>query len=334
MNDKELQQKFINFLQEKSGAKTQKDLEKYIQNLGEDGLKKAYQEFTDKMTQEQNKKTKKALHGAKLQYIKNLKHICNEDEELVYFKKGGSLDCGCVKKQQKGGETPTKNQPSWKQKFYDSKTKQFREPTKEEQEKQAENRKQASQGKGEGSYVQPKASESPKTIKKNPKIKVSACGSKMKKVSKKQTGGSLNGTTKSNRFYTTQTLPEVVVKGNKPYRFDRRVSNIGPGYNVISDVLYNEYDSDGTYLGDLSPIMGGRTIFQTPTGNDTIYGGVEHPYYTRQKYTYKVGSQAIPINRNNQIKNKNNFYKNIKKSHVEGKNPEEKAAFYRAKKYD
>ena len=63
----------------------------------------------------------------------------------------------------------------------------------EELKKQAENRKQASQGKGEGSYIQPKASESPRTIKKNPKIKVSACGSKMKKVSKKQTGGSLNG---------------------------------------------------------------------------------------------------------------------------------------------
>ena len=73
---------------------------------------------------EGNKKTKKALHGAKLQYVKNLKHICNEDEELVYFKKGGKVGCGCAKKAD-GGKAPsdsTKNQPSWKQKFYDSKT--------------------------------------------------------------------------------------------------------------------------------------------------------------------------------------------------------------------
>lgn len=334
MNDKELQQKFINFLQEKSGAKTQKDLEKYIQNLGEDGLKKAYQEFTDKMTQEQNKKTKKALHGAKLQYVKNLKHICNEDEELVYFKKGGKVGCGCVKKAD-GGKTPsdsTKNNPSWKQKFYDSKTKQFREPTKEEQKKQAENRKQASQGKGEG--TPPNIN---KGIKKNcngAKVKAGGNGCVAKFKKRFQYGGSLNGTTKSNRFYTTQTLPEVVVKGNKPYRFDRRVSNIGAGYNVISDMLYNEYDSNGNFLGDGSTIMGGRTIFQTPAGNDTIYGGVEDPFYTKQQYKYSVGSQAIPINRNNQIKNRNNFYKNIKKSHIEGKNPEEKAAFYRAKKYN
>lgn len=133
--------------------------------------------------------TRKALHGAKLNYIKGLKHICNDDEELVYYKKGGSIDCGCVKKKQKGGEVKNDSTKNWKQKFYDSKTKQFREPTKEEQKKQAENRNQSAQGKGEG--TPPKIN---KGIKKNcggSKIKVSACGSKMKKH---QQGGSLNGT--------------------------------------------------------------------------------------------------------------------------------------------
>ena len=47
--------------------------------------------------------TQKAAHGAKLQYIKSLKHICPEGEELVYYKKGGSVTCGCKKKEQ-GGE--------------------------------------------------------------------------------------------------------------------------------------------------------------------------------------------------------------------------------------
>ena len=46
-------------------------------------------------------KTVAAKHGAKLQYLKNLKHQCAEDEEVVYFKNGGLVDCGCKKK---GGE--------------------------------------------------------------------------------------------------------------------------------------------------------------------------------------------------------------------------------------
>ena len=118
MNDKELQQAFIEFLAQKSGAKNQKDLEKYIQQLGEEGLNKAYEEFTQLMSQ----KAQKAAHGAKLRYIKSLKNQCNDDEELVYFKRGGSLDCGCVKKKETGGEmdqTPKKNPV---QKFKNRKT--------------------------------------------------------------------------------------------------------------------------------------------------------------------------------------------------------------------
>ena len=62
---------------------------------------KTKEEVTKLIQQFMKERTKKALHGAKLDYIKSLKHICNEDEELVYFKKGGQLDCGCKKK---GGE--------------------------------------------------------------------------------------------------------------------------------------------------------------------------------------------------------------------------------------
>lgn len=108
MDDKKLQQKFLQFLAQKSGAKTQKDLEKYVQGLGEDGLKKAYDEFSKSIQEEETSKARKAAHGMKLNYIRNLKNQCANDEELVYFKKGGSLDCGCRKKMQKGGETPKK----------------------------------------------------------------------------------------------------------------------------------------------------------------------------------------------------------------------------------
>jgi hypothetical protein len=44
-----------------------------------------------------------ARRGAKLQYLKSLKHQCADDEELYYYKKGGSVGCGCKKKED-GGE--------------------------------------------------------------------------------------------------------------------------------------------------------------------------------------------------------------------------------------
>lgn len=47
--------------------------------------------------------TPKAKHGAKLNYLKTLKHQCPEGEELYYYKRGGSVDCGCKKKED-GGE--------------------------------------------------------------------------------------------------------------------------------------------------------------------------------------------------------------------------------------
>ena len=107
MNDKELQQAFIQFLAQKSGAKTQKELEKYVQSLGEEGLKEAYAEFTKVMQQQ----VQKAERGAKLNYIKSLKHQCADDEEVVYYKKGGRVSCGCVKKHEDGKkiETPKNN---------------------------------------------------------------------------------------------------------------------------------------------------------------------------------------------------------------------------------
>ena len=61
----------------------------------------AAQAFTQALQQQKIK----AAHGAKLQYVKRLKRICNEDEELVYFKRGGTVDCGCKKKMQNGGTT-------------------------------------------------------------------------------------------------------------------------------------------------------------------------------------------------------------------------------------
>ena len=102
---KELQEQFLQFLVQKSGAKSKKELEDYVKSLGEDGLQKAYEEFAQVM----QKQAKKAQHGTKLQYFRFLKNRCAEDEELYYYKKGGSLGCGCKKKMEEGGQTPKKS---------------------------------------------------------------------------------------------------------------------------------------------------------------------------------------------------------------------------------
>lgn len=50
----------------------------------------------------------KAAHGTKLQYFKSLKHKCADDEEVYYYKAGGSVGCGCrkIEKGESGMETP------------------------------------------------------------------------------------------------------------------------------------------------------------------------------------------------------------------------------------
>lgn len=105
MNEQELQQAFIQFLAQKTGAKTQQELEQVIQQLGEDGLKKAYAEFMQMMQQQQ---VQAAKFGAKINYIRSLRGQCPEGYELQYYKAGGQLCKKCMKKKamQEGGDFP------------------------------------------------------------------------------------------------------------------------------------------------------------------------------------------------------------------------------------
>lgn len=73
-------------------------------------IQKAAQAFSQAL----ESKTQAAKHGAKLNYLKSLKNKCAEDEELYYFKKGGSIDCGCRKK---GGEIKEEKKESAVDKF-------------------------------------------------------------------------------------------------------------------------------------------------------------------------------------------------------------------------
>lgn len=106
MDKKQLQEAFIQYLAKLSGAQTQQELEAYIQNLGEDGLKQVYAQFM----QEVQGQVQSAKNGAKLNYLRELKGQCPDGYELQYFKKGGQLCTQCVQKQQKmeqGGEMPS-----------------------------------------------------------------------------------------------------------------------------------------------------------------------------------------------------------------------------------
>lgn len=105
MNEQELQQAFIQFLAQKTGAKTQQELEAAIQQLGEEGLKQAYAEFMQLIQQQQ---VRAAKFGAKINYIKKLRGQCPDGYELQYYKSGGQLCKKCMKKQviQEGGNVP------------------------------------------------------------------------------------------------------------------------------------------------------------------------------------------------------------------------------------
>lgn len=72
-----------------------------IQQLQQDpaALEQALGQFMQEM------QAQSAKNGAKLNYIKRLKHQCAEDEHLEYFAKGGRVGCDCVKNTQE----PQKN---------------------------------------------------------------------------------------------------------------------------------------------------------------------------------------------------------------------------------
>lgn len=106
MNEQQLQQAFIQFLAQKTGAKNQQELEAAIQQMGEEGLKQAYAEFMQMMQQQQ---VQAAKFGAKLNYIKSLRGQCPEGYEISYYKVGGTICKKCMKKQQEmkdGGYVP------------------------------------------------------------------------------------------------------------------------------------------------------------------------------------------------------------------------------------
>lgn len=98
MDEKKVQQAFVQFLAQKYQLKSQQELEAKIQELGEDGLKAEYAEFQKVMAQQQSRKM---MFGAKLNYIKGLKGQCPQGYEMRYYKVGGVVcpKCEAIKNQ-------------------------------------------------------------------------------------------------------------------------------------------------------------------------------------------------------------------------------------------
>ena len=71
---------------------TQQKVEAWLKKKGKDYIAKKQAQFA-----------KSARQGAKLNYLMKLSHKCPEGEELYYFKKGGKAGCGCRKKLIDGG---------------------------------------------------------------------------------------------------------------------------------------------------------------------------------------------------------------------------------------
>ena len=189
MDTKGLQKEFIDWC--KSNKKQPKSKEE-TQQLFVTFMKEKHPEEYKAAVENQQKQAQKALHGAKLNYFRSLKNQCSEGEELYYYKKGGSVGCGCKKKED-GGEikkaesgwranfekrdsVQTKSDPTeGGKKIYDPNTKKYRPVTEEDRKKWEKNLKDARKGKGEGTPQRKCGGE----------LKKDYNGSKMKPLKKK-----------------------------------------------------------------------------------------------------------------------------------------------------
>lgn len=108
MNEQQLQQAFLQYLMQKTGAQNEQQLEQVVQQLGEDGLKQAYAQFMQEMQQQQ---IQAAKFGAKLNYIRKLNGQCPEGMEMHYYKQGGRLCRKCIQAKQNEEEIEYPSNP-------------------------------------------------------------------------------------------------------------------------------------------------------------------------------------------------------------------------------
>lgn len=107
MDTKGLQKEFISWCKSKNKSpKSEDETKQLFIAFMKEKHPEEYKQAVQNQQKQQQAQAKKAAHGTKLNYFKSLKNQCAEDEEVVYYKKGGSVTCGCKKKEQ-GGEVPS-----------------------------------------------------------------------------------------------------------------------------------------------------------------------------------------------------------------------------------
>ncbi len=117
MDTKGLQKEFIAWCKSnKHSPKSEDETKQLFHKFMQEKHPEEYKAAMENQKKQQQQQAKKAAHGAKLNYFKSLKNQCAEDEEVVYYKKGGSVTCGCKKKED-GGEVPTAKKGSVIDKF-------------------------------------------------------------------------------------------------------------------------------------------------------------------------------------------------------------------------
>lgn len=189
-NQQELQKAFVAYLIQDAQSQgvqiqSEQDLQAYVEQLGEDGIKAKYQEFMQKM-----QGGVMARLGAKLEYYKKLKGVCPEGEELVYFKQGGRI-CKACQKAQKGTKVTKKANEVDKFKAGRAQYKKDMKSARDEASRDSisinkYNDQETMANKGhkgnfqEGKWV-PDRKQYAKKDACGSKMKVNKCGSKMKK---------------------------------------------------------------------------------------------------------------------------------------------------------
>ena len=104
MDTKGLQKEFLSWCKSKNKSpKTEDETKQLFVAFMKEKHPEEYKQAVQNQQKQQQAQAQKAAHGAKLNYFKSLKNQCAEDEEVVYYKKGGSVGCGCKKKED-GGE--------------------------------------------------------------------------------------------------------------------------------------------------------------------------------------------------------------------------------------
>ena len=323
MDEQQLQQQIVQLVQAAmQGNKQATQQIQQIMQAAQQGdqqaaqLAQMIQEVAQQMQQQQ---VQAAKFGAKLNYIQHLKGICPEGYEMQLFKQGGQICKKCIQKakMQNGGDIPDDNpieafkkrrilkarmdkiaQPGKYDKFIPSKPKNVIEgsvrsgksnfdpnnttlPSRNADGMQTPNRLQRSE-KGSNNILIPK-----KPIKRDKcgsKVEMDKCGKKIKKAQ-----------------YGTKTKQPIV--------FDRREANIGNGRRVISENIFDYDDGYGNYAGDMARTLGGRMIYISPAGNDTIYYNYPERWMPTDDSFMPVATGA-----RNQRAAKKNFYKQTKKS--------------------